>query len=111
MPVKQPQPGDLDPIETASRDEIAALQLQRLKWSLQHAYDNVPHYRKKFDDKGVHPNDLNTLADIAKFPFTTKADLRDNYPLRHVRRAPHPGGAGACIVGAPRANPRWWATR
>jgi phenylacetate-CoA ligase len=81
MPVKQPQPGDLDPIETASRDEIAALQLQRLKWSLQHAYDNVPHYRKKFDDKGVHPNDLNTLADIAKFPFTTKADLRDNYPF------------------------------
>ncbi|MBY0465445.1 MAG: phenylacetate--CoA ligase, partial [Burkholderiales bacterium] len=81
MPVKQPQPGDLDPIETASRDEIAALQLQRLKWSLQHAYDNVPHYRKKFDDKGVHPSDLNTLADIAKFPFTTKADLRDNYPF------------------------------
>jgi phenylacetate-CoA ligase len=81
MPVKQPQPGDLDPIETASRDEIAALQLQRLKWSLQHAYNNVPHYRKKFDDKGVHPNDLNTLADIAKFPFTTKADLRDNYPF------------------------------
>jgi hypothetical protein len=81
MPVKQPQPGDLDPIETASREEIAALQLQRLKWSLQHAYDNVPHYRKKFDDKGVHPNDLNTLADIAKFPFTTKADLRDNYPF------------------------------
>ncbi len=81
MPVKQPQPGDLDPIETASRDEVAALQLQRLKWSLQHAYDNVPHYRKKFDDKGVHPSDLNTLADIAKFPFTTKADLRDNYPF------------------------------
>ncbi|HRK39176.1 MAG TPA: phenylacetate--CoA ligase [Burkholderiaceae bacterium] len=81
MPVKQPQPGDLDPIETASRDEVAALQLQRLKWSLQHAYDNVPHYRKKFDDKGVHPSDLKTLADIAKFPFTTKADLRDNYPF------------------------------
>ena len=81
MPVKQPQPGDLDPIETSSRDEVSALQLQRLKWSLQHAYDNVPHYRKKFDDKGVHPSDLKTLADIAKFPFTTKADLRDNYPF------------------------------
>ncbi len=81
MPVKQPAPGDLDPIETASRDEIAALQLQRLKWSLQHAYDNVPHYRAKFDAQGVHPSDLKTLADIAKFPFTTKSDLRDNYPF------------------------------
>ena len=81
MPVKSPRPGDLDPIETASRDEVSALQLQRLKWSLQHAYDNVPHYRKKFDDKGVHPSDLKTLADLAKFPFTTKADLRDNYPF------------------------------
>jgi phenylacetate-CoA ligase len=81
MPVKQPAPGDLDPIETASRDEIAALQLQRLRWTLQHAYDNVPHYRAKFDAKGVHPSDLKTLADISKFPFTTKADLRDNYPF------------------------------
>jgi len=81
MPVKAPRPGDLEAIETASRDEVSALQLQRLKWSLQHAYDNVPHYRKKFDDKGVHPSDLKTLADIAKFPFTTKADLRDNYPF------------------------------
>ena len=81
MPVKQPRPGDLDPIETASRDEVAALQLERLRWSLQHAYDNVPHYRAKFDAKGVHPSDLKTLADIAKFPFTTKSDLRDNYPF------------------------------
>ena len=81
MPVKQPRPGDLDPIETASRDEVAALQLERLRWSLQHAYDNVPHYRAKFDAKGVHPSDLKTLADIARFPFTTKADLRDNYPF------------------------------
>jgi len=81
MPVKQPRPGDLDPIETASRDEVAALHLERLRWSLQHAYDNVPHYRAKFDAKGVHPSDLKTLADIAKFPFTTKADLRDNYPF------------------------------
>jgi len=81
MPVKQPQPGDLEPIERASRDEIAALQLERLRHTLQHAYDNVPHYRAKFDGKGVHPSDLKTLADIAKFPFTTKADLRDNYPF------------------------------
>jgi len=81
MPVKQPQPGDLEPIETASRDEIAALQLERLKWSLQHAYNNVPHHRQAFDAKGVHPDDLKTLADLAKFPFMVKTDLRDNYPF------------------------------
>jgi phenylacetate-CoA ligase len=81
MPVKQPAPGDLEPIETASRDQIAALQLQRLQWSLQHAYANVPHYRWAFDAKGVHPSDCRSLADLAKFPFTTKADLRDNYPF------------------------------
>ncbi|MEJ8848925.1 phenylacetate--CoA ligase PaaK [Variovorax rhizosphaerae] len=71
----------LDPIERASRDEIAALQLQRLKATLQNVYDNVPHYRQAFDAKGVHPDDLKTLADLAKFPFTTKKDLRDNYPF------------------------------
>jgi len=71
----------LDPIEIASRDEIAALQLQRLKWSVRHAYDNVVHYRKTFDAAGVHPDDLKTLSDLAKFPFTSKADLRDNYPF------------------------------
>ncbi len=81
MPVKQPQPGDLEPIERASRDEIAALQLERLRWTLQHAYDHVPHTRAQFDAKGVHPSDLKTLADIAKFPFTTKADLRNHYPF------------------------------
>jgi phenylacetate-CoA ligase len=81
MPVKQPAPADLEPIERASRDEISALQVQRLKWSLQHAYDHVPHYRKAFDDKGVHPSDLKTLSDLAKFPFTTKSDLRANYPF------------------------------
>ena len=61
-----------------SRDELQALQLQRLKWSLQHAYDNVPHYKQAFDARGVHPSDLKTLADLAKFPFSTKATLRDN---------------------------------
>lgn len=81
MPVKKPAPGDLEPIECASRDEIAALQLERMKWTLKHAYDNVPHYKKKFDAQGVHPDDLKTLADLAKFPFTTKIDLRDNYPF------------------------------
>lgn len=81
MPVKQPAPGELDAIETASRDEIQALQLQRLRWSLKHAYDNVPHYRKAFDEKGVHPDDLKQLSDLSKFPFTTKKDLRDNYPF------------------------------
>lgn len=76
-----PKPGDLDPIETASRDEIGALQLQRMRWSLRHAYDNVPFYRAKFDAAGVHPDDLHSLSDLAKFPFTVKQDLRDNYPF------------------------------
>ncbi|QGZ62434.1 phenylacetate--CoA ligase PaaK [Paraburkholderia acidisoli] len=71
----------LDPIETASRDELAALQLQRLKWSLTHAYENSPVYRRKFDEAGVHPSQLETLADLARFPFTTKKDLRDSYPF------------------------------
>ncbi len=76
-----PAKADLDPIETASRDEIEALQLERLKWSLRHAYDNVPMYRQRFDEKGVHPDDLKSLADLSKFPFTVKNDLRDNYPF------------------------------
>ena len=74
-------PRELDPIETASRDEIAALQLQRLQTTLQRAYDNVPHYRQAFDAKGVHTSDLKQLSDLAKFPFTVKADLRNNYPF------------------------------
>jgi len=76
-----PSPGELEPIERASRDELQALQLERLKWSLQHAYDNVAHYRKAFDEAGVHPEDLKSLADLAKFPFTEKKTLRDNYPF------------------------------
>jgi phenylacetate-CoA ligase len=71
----------LDPIETASRDELAALQLERLKWSLMHAYENSPVYRRKFDEAGVHPGEVKTLADLSRFPFTTKKDLRDNYPF------------------------------
>jgi phenylacetate-CoA ligase len=81
MPVKHPAPGDLEPIECASRDELQALQLQRLQWTLRHAYENVPHYRQAFDARGVHPDDCRTLADLAKFPFTAKADLRANYPF------------------------------
>ena len=76
-----PKPGDLEQIETASRDEIQALQLQRMKWSLGHAYANSPFYRQKFDAAGVHPDDLKSLSDLAKFPFTVKTDLRDNYPF------------------------------
>ncbi|MEM1065977.1 MAG: phenylacetate--CoA ligase PaaK [Pseudomonadota bacterium] len=76
-----PRKEDLDPIEIASRDEIAALQLERLKRSVAHAYENVPHYRKSFQAAGVHPDDLKDLQDLAKFPFTTKADLRKNYPF------------------------------
>ncbi|WP_454736704.1 phenylacetate--CoA ligase PaaK [Cupriavidus necator] len=71
----------LDPIETAGRDELQALQLERLKWSLNHAYTNSPVYRRKFDEAGVHPDQLRSLADLARFPFTSKQDLRDNYPF------------------------------
>ena len=76
-----PNRKDLDPIEIASRDEIQALQLKRMRWSLTHAYNNVPFYKRRFDAAGVHPDDLKSLADIAKFPFTVKQDLRDNYPF------------------------------
>ncbi|HEY9107784.1 MAG TPA: phenylacetate--CoA ligase PaaK [Roseateles sp.] len=79
--MRTPRPGELDAIETASRDELQALQLERLRWSLQHAYDHVPHYRASFDKAGVHPFGLKTLADLAKFPFTTKQDLRAHYPF------------------------------
>src|SRR5208283_4956041 len=76
--------GGLDPIETASRDEIASLQLKRLRQTLRHAYDNVPHYRAKFAAAGVDPDDCRTLEDLARFPFTTKTDLRDTYPFGMV---------------------------
>jgi phenylacetate-CoA ligase len=74
-------PYGLEPIEKASRDEISALQVKRLKWTLRHAYDNVAAYRKKFDAAGVKPADFKRLEDLAKFPFTTKQDLRENYPF------------------------------
>ena len=78
---RSPRPEELDPIELASRDEISALQTERLAWTLRHAYANVPHYQRAFDAAGVHPHDFRQPSDISKFPFTTKHDLRANYPF------------------------------
>jgi phenylacetate-CoA ligase len=76
-----PHPGDLEPIETASVESLRALQITRLRQSVRHAYTNTRHYRSAFTAAGVHPDDVKTLDDLAKLPFTTKADLRDNYPF------------------------------
>lgn len=112
------KPYGLEPIETASRDEIAALQTQRLAWSLKHAYDNVEAYRKKFDAAGVKPSDFKRLEDLAKFPFTTKADLRENYPFgmfavpqdRIVRIHASSGTTGKpTVVGYTKADIDNWA--
>ena len=81
MEDRTPRSADLDAIERASIDELRALQLERLQWSLRHAYENVGHYRTAFDAAGVHPSDVTTLSDLAMLPFTTKAELRDNYPF------------------------------
>ena len=81
MPVHTTPTDLLDPIEKASRDEITALQTQRLKATLANVYQNVPHYQQAFDAAGVHPSDFKVLADLAKFPFTTKKELRANYPF------------------------------
>ena len=83
----------LDPIETASVDELQALQTQRLKWTLKHAYENVPMYRRKFDAAGVHPDDFRELSDLRKFPCTTKQDLR-------IFKADE-----ACALRIPQQNP------
>ncbi len=118
MPVKTPSPGDLEPIEKASRDELQALQLQRLRWTLQHAYDHVAHYRQAFDAKGVHPSDCRSLADLAKFPLTAKADLRAHYPFgmfavpreRVVRIHASSGTTGKpTVVGYTRVDIDHWA--
>ena len=77
-----PKKSELEPIEIASIDEIRNLQLERMKWSLNHAYNNVPFYRAHFDKIGVHPEDLHSLSDLSKFPFTIKSDLRANYPFK-----------------------------
>ena len=80
-PMRRDYRPEMDEAERASRDEINALQTRRLAWSLAHAYENVAHYRKAFDQAGIHPSDFKELSDLAKFPFTTKFDLRDNYPF------------------------------
>ena len=119
MTVRKPAPGELDAIETASRDEIQALQLQRLQATLQRVYDNVPHYKQAFDEKGVHPSDCKTLADLAKFPFTTKHDLRANYPFgmfavprEQVSRVHASSGTTGkpTVVGYTAADIERWAT-
>ncbi|MFG1351004.1 phenylacetate--CoA ligase PaaK [Xanthobacter autotrophicus ATCC 700552] len=108
----------LDAAERASRDEIQSLQRERLAWSLRHAYENVPFYRRKFDEAGVHPSDLRDLSDLAKFPFTVKTDLRDNYPFglfavpREKLLRVH-GSSGTTgkpiVVGYTRADIDMWA--
>ncbi|MGM9489972.1 phenylacetate--CoA ligase PaaK [Ideonella sp. YS5] len=118
MPRLNPPSELLEPIERASRDEIAHLQLQRLQWTLRHAYDNVPHYRAAFDAAGVHPDDCRRLADLARFPFTGKKELRENYPFgmfavpreRLARIHASSGTTGKpTVVGYTRADIDTWA--
>ena len=117
-PDLSPQAGALDPIETASRDEIAALQLGRLRQTLAHAYTHVPHYRQAFEAHGVHPDDLRRLDDIGRFPFTTKADLRANYPFgmfavprEQIRRIHASSGTTGkpTVVGYTQGDLEMWA--
>jgi phenylacetate-CoA ligase len=109
----------LDPAERMSLDELRSLQLERLRWTLQHAYDNVPHYRASFDVAGVHPADCRELSDLAKFPTTSKADLRENYPFGmfavphdQVRRIHASSGTTGrpTVVGYTAADIDTWAT-
>src|SRR3954464_166527 len=109
---------ELDEAERASRDEIMALQTRRLAWSLKHAYDNVAHYKKAFDTAGVHRSEFKQLSDFAKFPFTVKTDLRDNYPFNMfavpreqlVRVHASSGTTGKPIgVGYPKADIDTWS--
>ncbi|KIT16778.1 phenylacetate--CoA ligase PaaK [Jannaschia aquimarina] len=113
-----PKPGDLEPIETASLDELRALQLDRLRRSLRHAYENVDLYRRRFDEAGVHPDDLRELSDLARFPFTQKSDLRDAYPFglfavpreRIVRVHASSGTTGKpTVVGYTKADIEMWS--
>jgi phenylacetate-CoA ligase len=113
-----PTADELDPIELASRDELAALQLDRLRSSLKHAYDNVPFYRARFDAAGVHPDDCRLLDDLRRFPLTTKEDLRQNYPFgmlavpreRLARVHASSGTTGRpTVVGYTRGDIEMWA--
>src|SRR5258707_5781959 len=119
MPDLTSQGGDLDPIERASDDELRALQLERLRWTLRHAYANVPHYRAAFDAAGVHPERCKDLAALARYPLTSKADLRENYPFgmfavpreQVVRVHASSGTTGrATVVGYTRDDIEVWAT-
>src|SRR3984885_12799615 len=110
---------EMDDTERASRDEITALQTERLAWSLSHAYHNVAHYKATFDKTGVHPSDFRQLSDLAKFPFTVKTDLRDNYPFgmfavprqQLVRVHASSGTTGKpIVVGYTRADIATWST-
>lgn len=119
MEDRTPDPATLEPIETASLDELRALQLGRLRWSLRHAYDHVDHYRRAFDAAGVHPDDLRELSDLRHVPFTTKQDLRDHYPFgmfavpreQVVRVHASSGTTGKpTVVGYTAADVDTWAT-
>ncbi|SNS41399.1 phenylacetate-CoA ligase [Geodermatophilus pulveris] len=114
-----PDPAVLDPAERMSADELRALQLERLRWTLRHAYDHVPHHRRAFDAAGVHPDDCRELADLARFPTTSKADLRDNYPFgmfavpqEQVRRVHASSGTTGrpTVVGYTGRDIDTWAT-
>jgi phenylacetate-CoA ligase len=114
-----PDPASLDPAERMSVDELRAVQLERLQWTLRHAYENVPHYRRAFDAAGVSPEDCRELADLAKFPTTSKADLRDNYPfgmfavpVDQVRRIHASSGTTGrpTVVGYTERDLDTWAT-
>ena len=99
MTAKTPRPDELEPIERASRDELRALQLTRLRWSLAHAYDNVPHYRKAFDAKGVHPRDLHTPRGSREVPVHGQDRPARQLSVRHVRGAARAGRAHPRLVG------------
>ncbi len=118
-PARPPRPDELDPIETASRDEIAALQLTRLRATLARAYDNIGHYRRSFDEAGVSPADLASLDDLASFPFTVKDDLRLGYPfdmfavpIEQIMRVHASSGTTGIptVVGYTRADLETWAS-
>jgi len=119
MAPRKAAPAGLEPIETASRAELAALQLARLQWTLRHAYEHVAHYRQAFDRAGVRPADCRALDDLARFPFTVKADLRDNYPFgmfavprEQVARIHASSGTTGkpTVVGYTKADIDTWAT-
>jgi len=119
MPKKSPEPHELEAIETASEDELRSVQLARLRWSLQHAYAHIAHYRRGFDAAGVHPDEVRSLEDLARFPFLLKQDLRDHYPFgmfavpleRIVRIHASSGTTGKpTVVGYTARDIETWAT-